>query len=145
VAGWVPPMLPAEEPLTEGFFAGARRGELCVQACLACGRLRHPPRPMCPWCRSTDSTWRGVSGRGTIWSFAVPHPPLLAGFAELAPYNVIIVALDDDPLVRLTGNLVEAAGGPPNAVDPATLAIGEPVRVVFHLVEDVAYPQWVRA
>ncbi len=141
---FVPPMLPAETPETAGYFEGARAGELRVQACGSCGRLRHTPRPVCPWCRSTDRTWRTVSGRGTIWSYAVPHPPLLPGFSELAPYNVVLVALDEDPTIRLTGNLVLAAGRPPNEIDPATIVIGEPVRATFCPVEDVAYLQWVR-
>jgi len=86
-----------------------------------------------------------VSGRGRIWSFVVPHPPLLPGFTELAPYNVIVVELDEDPTIRLTGNLVTVAGGGPDEIDPATIRVGEAVRAVFHVVEDVGLVQWVRA
>ena len=32
-----------------------------------------------------------------------------------------------------------------NEIDPAAIRIGEPVRVVFAHVEDVALPRWVRA
>jgi uncharacterized protein len=130
---------------TAEFWAGCARGELLVQACARCGRWRFPPRPMCPHCRSIEHTWEQVSGKGTIWSFVVPHPPLLPAYAPLAPYNVIVVALDEDPAIRLVGNLVEDAAGPINAIDPATIRIGEPVRVVFALIEDVALPRWVRA
>jgi uncharacterized OB-fold protein len=79
-----------------------------------------------------------------VWSFVVPHPPLLPAYAELAPYNVIVVALEEDPTIRMVGNLVEDAEGPINAIDPATLEIGEPVHVVFAQVEDVHLPRWVR-
>ena len=72
-----------------------------------------------------------MSGAGTIWSFVVPHPPLLPAYAELAPYNVIVVALDEDPTIRFVGNLVAGPDGPINEIDPATIAIGEPVEVVF--------------
>ncbi len=136
-------MLPLETPETAGWFEGGRLGELRVQACGACGRMRHPPGPVCPWCHSTSRAWRAVSGRGRIWSYVVPHPPLLPGFTELAPYNVVIVELDEDPTIRITGQLVHAAGEPPNTIDPSTIAIGAPVRAVFFLVEDVAFPQWV--
>jgi len=139
-----PPMLPLETPETEGWFEGTRAGELRILACLDCGRLRHPPCPVCPWCRSTARAWRAVSGRGRIWSYVVPHPPLLPGFSELAPYNVILVELDDDPTIRVTGQLVAHAGEGPDTVDPATIVIGEPVRAVFTPVEDVGFLQWVR-
>lgn len=127
------------------FWAGTARGELLVQACGACGRWRVPPRPMCPSCRSLDVRWEPASGRATIWSFVVPHPPLLPAYAELAPYNVIVVALDEDPTIRMVGNLLAHPDGAINEVDPATIRIGEPVRVVFQAVEDVTIPRWVRA
>ena len=70
---------------------------------------------------------------------------LLRSMAELAPYNVVVVALEEDPTIRMVGNLVEDARGSINAIDPATIRIGEPVRGVFAPVEDVALPRWVRA
>ena len=91
-------------------------------------------------CRSIDVRWEPTSGRGRIWSFIVPHPPLLPAFAEFAPYNAIIVELEEDPLIRFVGNLVTSADGEINEIDPATIAIGEPVRVVFHQIDDVVLP-----
>jgi uncharacterized OB-fold protein len=85
-----------------------------------------------------------MSGRGTLWSFVVPHPPLLPAYAELAPYNVIVVALDEDPSLRLVGNLVADAGAEINSVDPATIEIGATVRAVFQPVaEDITLPRWI--
>ncbi len=100
---------------------------------------------MCPACQSLEREWEAMSGRGTIWSFIVPHPPLLPAYAELAPYNAIIVSLDEDPSLRFVGNLVASPDGPINEIDPNTIQIGEPVRVVFHQLEDVYLPRWVRA
>jgi uncharacterized OB-fold protein len=127
------------------FWAGTARGELLVQACGACGRWRFPPRPMCPYCRSVETKWEAASGNATIWSFVVPHPPLLPAYAELAPYNVIVVALDEDPKIRMVGNLLASPDGAINEVDPASIEIGEKVRVVFQQIEDVTLPRWVRA
>jgi hypothetical protein len=127
------------------FWEGARRGELRVQRCAETGRLIFPPRPMSPWGPHTPPVWTTLSGRGTIWSFVVPHPPLLPAYAELAPYNVIVVALDEDPTLRLVGNLLARPDGAINEVDPATIEIGAPVRVVFQQVEDVTLPRWVLA
>jgi hypothetical protein len=140
--GFVLPDLESED--SAEFWAGCARGELLVQVCARCGQWRFPPRPMCPRCQSLEFTWTPTSGRGRVWSFVVPHPPLLPAYAELAPYNVVVVALEENPTIRMVGNLVEDADGPINAVDPATIEIGEPVRVVFARVEDVSLPRWVR-
>ncbi len=126
------------------FWQGAARGELLVQTCAACGQRRMPPRPMCPACRSLRRAWIPLSGRGTVWSFVVAHPPLLPAYQQLAPYNVITVALEEDARLRLVGNLVARADGPINEIDPSTIRIGEPVRVVFQQVEDVFLPRWMR-
>ncbi len=140
---WVLP--DPEDEDAKPFWEGTARGELRVQKCSACGRMRIPPRPMCPGCRSLANEWVPLSGKGCVWSFVVPHPPLLPAYTELAPYNVIAVELDEDPSLRLIGNLVESADGAINGVDPHTIEIGEPVRVVFAKVEDVHLPRWVRA
>ncbi len=134
-----------DDPDSGPFWAGTARGELLVQTCVGCGQSRLPPRPMCPACRSLRAEWRRMSGRGAVWSFVVAHPPLLPAYAAFAPYNVITVALDEDPTLRLVGNLVAAPDAPINSVDPATIRIGEPVRVVFQAVEDVFLPRWIRA
>ena len=127
-----------------GFWEGTRRGELCVQQCGGCGALRFPPRPMCFECRSTERDWVPVSGEGVIWSFVVPHPPLLSEFAELSPYNVIVVTLAEGENLRMVGNLVGDASDPINALDPATIEIGAPVKVVFSEIEaDLVFPRWV--
>jgi uncharacterized OB-fold protein len=105
---------------------------------------------MCPACGAIDQGWDVVSGRGRVWSFVVAHPPLLPAYAELAPYNVIVVALDEDPNLRLVGNLVSSADGSIGEIDPATIEIGEPVRVVFTAIGDddevgtIALPRWTR-
>jgi uncharacterized OB-fold protein len=127
-----------------GFWEGAANGELRIQRCADCGARRMPPRPMCPSCRSLTSRWEPVSGEGRIWSWVVAHPPLLPAYAALAPYPVVTVELAEDPSLRLVGNLVETPDGPINEVDPATIEIGQPVRVVFARVEDMQLPRWVR-
>jgi hypothetical protein len=134
-----------DEPTTAEFWAGCARGELLVQACASCSTRRMPPRPMCPACRSTDVRWEPTSGRGSIWSFIVPHPPLLPAYSKLAPYNVIVVALDEDPAIRFVGNLLASPDGAINEIDPDTIRIGEAVRVVFQPVDDVSLPRWERA
>jgi uncharacterized protein len=125
-------LVPVPDEDGEPFFAYAARGELRVQACADCGEPRFPPRPCCPHCQSFGSEWIRTSGRGRIWSFVVPHPPLLPAYAAQAPYNVILVELADAPRIRLVGNLVADADAALDSVDPARLRINAPVRAVFH-------------
>ncbi|MGW0906931.1 Zn-ribbon domain-containing OB-fold protein [Streptomyces sp. NPDC002853] len=125
------------------FWEYAARGELRIQACTACGELRFPPRPCCPHCQSFASEWRRMSGRGRIWSYVRPHPPLLPAYAAQAPYNAIIVELADAPRIRLVGNLVAAPDAPLDSVEPERLRIGAKVQVAFTDVDGVAMPRWL--
>ncbi|MCQ8774999.1 Zn-ribbon domain-containing OB-fold protein [Streptomyces telluris] len=136
----------APEPDDDGapFWEFAARGELRMQACAGCGELRFPPRPCCPHCGSFDSTWRRMTGRGSIWSYVLPHPPLLPAYAARAPYNVVLVELADAPHLRIPGNLVAAPDADIDSVDPALLCIGAPVRVTFaRLAGGVVVPRWL--
>jgi uncharacterized OB-fold protein len=131
-------------PLTDDdgapFWQYAREGELRVQTCADCDEPRFPPRPCCPHCQSFASEWRQVSGRGRVWSYVFPHPPLLPDYAAVAPYNVIVVELVDAPRIRLVGNLVTAPGAALNSLAPERVRIGARVQVVF---DEGGLPQWV--
>ncbi|MFJ6086309.1 Zn-ribbon domain-containing OB-fold protein [Streptomyces sp. NPDC092369] len=122
------------------FWQYAAQGELRVQTCAECAEPRFPPRPCCPHCHSFASEWRRVSGHGRVWSYVVPHPPLLPDYAEQAPYNVIVVELAEHPRIRLVGNLVAEAGARLDSVPPERIRIGAKVQVVF---DGSGLPQWV--
>ncbi len=80
-----------------------------------------------------------------MWSFVVPHPPLLAAYNEQSPYNVIVVTAEEEPAIRFVGNLVTSADGRLDGVDPTTIRIGESVTVAFDRVSDaIALPRWTR-
>jgi uncharacterized OB-fold protein len=131
-------LLPELTEETTPFWEGTARGELLVQQCDGCGRLRFPPRPVCPWCRSFEATWTPMSGDATLWSWVIAHPPLLPAYAERAPYNVIVVTLTEDTALRMVGNL--------DGADPGAIGIGAPLRVTFpEPIDDVVLPRWVPA
>ncbi|GAA2292268.1 OB-fold domain-containing protein [Streptomyces kunmingensis] len=127
------------------FWDYAARGELRIQACANpdCQELRFPPRPCCPHCHSFDSEWRRMTGQGRIWSYVIPHPPLLPAYAAQAPYNAIIVELAEAPRIRLVGNLVTSADARLDSVDPDRIRIGAKVQAVFTQVDGVTLPRWV--
>ena len=146
VTGW---LLPGPDADSAPFFEWCARGELRIQRCAECGRRRMPPGPMCPDCGSDRSSWEPMSGRGRVWSVAIPHPPLLAAYAEVAPYNVVVVELEDDPSIRLVGNVVASAQARLDSIDPHMIAIGDEGEVVFpDPIDDgqgpVVLPRWVR-
>ncbi|MFF7391714.1 Zn-ribbon domain-containing OB-fold protein [Streptomyces scabiei] len=122
------------------FWGYAAQGELRIQACADCGEFRFPPRPCCPHCRSFATQWRRVSGRGRVWSYVRPHPPLLPDYAEQAPYHVVLVELADAPRIRLVGNLVSGPGARLDSVPAERIRIGARVQVVF---TSTGLPQWV--
>jgi uncharacterized OB-fold protein len=136
-------LLPQVDEDSRPFFEATLRGELRLPRCTGTGRFVVPPRTLSPFAPRAPLEWVTVSGRGTLWSFVVPHPPLLPWFAERAPYVVATVALDEDPRLRLVGNLVTRAEAPIEEVDPRTLRIGAPLRVCFERVSDaIALPRW---
>jgi uncharacterized protein len=108
----------------EFFWAAAASGRLVGQGCDGCGRLRHPPRPMCPHCGSLDWTATDLSGRGTVYSYAVVHHPQNPQF----DYPVIAALVDLDEGIRLVTNLVGVA--------PGEVTIGQSVEVQFEATID---------
>lgn len=122
----IPIPVPVPNPDNRGFWDACRRGELRLQRCTACGAWRHHPRPLCPACHRFDHEWALASGRGEVHTFTIVHGPTLPAFAAQLPYNVIVVRLEEGPL--MVSNLV---GAP---VD--VLRIGLPVEVVFEPLDD---------
>ena len=124
------PPLPHLTPWNRYFWTSGADGVLRIQQCHACERLLHPPLPRCPDCRSDDLGDKVVSGRGVIEAVTVNHQPWHPAFDP--PYVIAIVALAEDPAVRLTTNIVNCA--------PDDAVIGLPVRVVFERRDDVWMP-----
>jgi hypothetical protein len=60
-----------------------------------------PPGPRCPFCGSFDMGWTVASGRGRLYSFAVPEQPKVEGFSY--PLLVALVELEEG--TRVVANL----------------------------------------
>jgi uncharacterized OB-fold protein len=106
------------------FWEGVEEGRLLVQRCSDCGRLQHPPGPMCPACQSLR--WEAVeaSGRGRVFSYVVAHHPPVPPFEY--PNAIVLVELEEG--TRLVSNLL--------GIDPSHIQIGMPLRVEFTRVDD---------
>jgi uncharacterized OB-fold protein len=127
------PLPDVDEPLTAPFFAGAARDELVLPRCSPCDRYVWYPEPQCPACGG-PLDWVEVRGTGTLFSWAVVRRPFLPAFAEQVPFVSALVALDDDPAVRIVSYVVAAA--------PEDLVPGMPLTVAFR---DLSFPTVPRA
>ena len=128
--------VPQPDDASAPFWEGCARHELVLQRCATCATFRHPPRPMCPACSSFDVEWVPSGGHARVWSWVIAHPPVLPAFAEKAPYNVVVVELEEG--VRMIGNLLDV----PND----EISEGMDVIVAWDDVEDgVALAAWRRA
>lgn len=122
--------LPALTPDNEFFWTSGADGALRFRCCDDCGALQHPPGPICRSCGSDHLSVTAVAGTGTVVGVTVNAQPWSPGFAP--PYTIALVAIDEDPRVRLTTNLVDA--------QPEDLRVGRRVAVRFEQHEDVWLP-----
>lgn len=118
--------LPRRNSFSTPFWDAAQRHELLLQKCDDCGRYRFYPRPMCPQCHSTRTTWTVCSGLGSVYSFTIVRRPLARWFAERLPLVCAVIELDEG--VRMVSNVV--------GIDPERVHIGLRVMVGFEDVND---------
>jgi uncharacterized OB-fold protein len=114
-----PSFVPARSTDTDFFWRGDDQ-VLRMLTCGACGKITHPPGPVCGYCRSTDIAPQPVSGRGTVYAWTVNIQPFVPG---LLPYCAALVTLDEQEDVKLTTQLVD--------VSNEQITAGMPVEVVF--------------
>jgi uncharacterized OB-fold protein len=117
---------------TAFFWDGARKGQLVVQQCDSCGRLRNPPEPMCPMCNSLQWHAEPLSGAGTIYSYVIMHHPKLQGFDP--PYAIALVDLDEG--VRMVAGI---------SAPIEDVAVGRRVSTAFRDLGDFTVPDFVPA
>ncbi|MGP2441530.1 thiolase C-terminal domain-containing protein [Streptomyces sp. JW3] len=123
-----PRPLPDQE--SEFFWTSGRDGRLRFRSCTACAALIHPPGPVCRHCRGHDTAIREVSGRAVLIGYTVNHRFPLPGLPT--PFVVAQVAIEEDPRVRLTTNVIDCA--------PDDLRLGMLMEVVFEQAGDAWLP-----
>jgi len=107
----------------EAYWEAARGGRLLLKNCGACGKTHYYPRPLCPFCMSSDTQWLEASGEGTIYSWSVER-------RGTPPYAIAFVALPEGP--TLLTNIVDC--------DFDALAIGQKVKLGFETRDDLPVP-----
>ena len=128
--------IPDPDTLTAGpFWRGASEGRLMLPRCLQCSRAHFYPRAICPHCHSREIEWFEASGEGTVHTFAVQQRGL-GGWNDETPFVTAFIDLREG--VRMMTVLRGVDAG-----DPASIAIGAPVRVEFErAAEGVSIAFW---
>lgn len=129
----MPSFLPAlDEPDTAEFWKATAEHKLTYQVCTQCDGVVFYPRSHCVHCLSLELEWRESAGTGTLYTYSVVRDNRMPGFAELVPYAVAYVDLDEGfrMLTRLTN------------VDVDAIAIGARLRVAWNDKDTVSLPEF---
>ena len=113
--------LPTVAGETKAFWDSCRRGQLVIQYCEGCDEYQWYPRGICADCWGESVRWVQSSGRGTVWTYTVTYQNRTPGFAEMVPYVLALVELEEG--VRMFTNIVDC--------NPRDVYIGMPVEVTF--------------
>ena len=113
--------LPTVSVETKAFWDSCRRGQLVIQYCDGCDEYQWYPRGICADCWGESVRWVQSSGRGTVWTYTVTYQNRTPGFAEMVPYVLALVELEEG--VRMFTNIVDC--------NPRDVHIGMPVEVTF--------------
>jgi uncharacterized OB-fold protein len=117
----VPPVNSESAP----FWEATREGKLRLPRCNACDFVIFYPRSRCPQCRSADTTWIDMSGRGVVYSYTVTRRTV-GRFRKNVPFVIAYVELEEGP--RMLTNVVDC--------DPEQVEVGMPVEVSFDPSEE---------
>ncbi len=125
--------MPMADATTLPWWQAAAEHRLVVQKCSSCGVTRLPPAPVCGSCRSMESEWQEVSGRGEVYTYTIVHRPMAAD--QALPFVVAVVALDGSGGLRMISNVV--------GIEPEKVEIGMPVEVVWEdMSDELAVPRF---
>jgi acetyl-CoA acetyltransferase/uncharacterized OB-fold protein len=97
--------LPLLAPWNEWWWFAGREGVLSFSRCRACRSWIHPTQQRCPYCLADDVGPESVSGSGTVVAVTINEQQWLDTLPP--PYALAIVALDEDPQLRLTTSIVD--------------------------------------
>jgi hypothetical protein len=120
----MPKTIPVADEVDKPFWDAVNEKRLLLQYCTICNKLQYPIRPRCWQCGSAEHLdWREVEGKGHILETMVIHDTRVVRRKGDVPFNVAVIALDEDPGINFLANL---PGTPPEQAPQ-----GAAVEVVF--------------
>ena len=133
----MPKQSPVPDEVDQGFWEACNESRLVIQDCRECDTLQHPPQEACAQCGSGNHLeWREVSGRGTIYTYAVMYDNPVPLLFDDQPFNAAVIKLETDPDIMMLSHL------PGTPVDE--VPIGAPVKLVFEKTQATGQmvPEW---
>lgn len=118
--------LPDPTPLTMPFWEGLREHVIRIQYSPSSRSWVFYPRAVAPGTLRDDLEWREISGKATLYTFAVTHRPTAAPWADGVPQVLAVLEWAEGP--RFTAGIVDC--------DPAGLRLGQAMEPVFIDVDD---------
>jgi uncharacterized protein len=115
------------EPDTQPFWDETKNHRLTYQVCRDCDSVIFHSRRTCTTCGSMNLDRRASVGVGTVYSYSLVPSNRMPGFAELGPYAVALIDLDEG--FRMVSNVV--------GTRPGGVHIGQRVRVTWEDQEGV--------
>jgi uncharacterized OB-fold protein len=129
----MPRLEPKASELTQPFWEATRDKQLMVQWCQKCDAGIYYPRWACPSCLGDELAWRAASGKATLYTFNVGSAAANPMMADMAPYSVALVDLDEG--VRMVSTVV--------GCDPDDLKVGMALQVDWEPLSDGRHlPVW---
>ena len=107
------------EPDTQPFWDETQNHRLTYQVCSDCTSVIFHSRRTCTTCGSMNLERRESSGLGTVYSYSLVPSNRMPGFAELGPYAVALIDLDEG--FRMVSNVINTGDAGPS--------VGQRVRV----------------
>ena len=115
--------VPVADIALEPYWEAARNGSLLLKKCDDCAKVHYYPRPICPFCMGSNTSWIEASGDGTIYSWSVER-------RAAEPFAIAFVSLPEGP--TMLSAIVNA--------DLDALAIGQKVKLGFETRHDQPVP-----
>ncbi len=127
--------VPVPQVESDTYWEKAKAHELWLRNCNDCGNAYFYPRDISPCCFSRNTDWRQVSGKATLFTYAIVHRAPHMGFVGDVPFVTAMVELEEGPIM------------PTNIViddpTPEKLQIGMALEVVFEdITDDISLPKF---
>jgi uncharacterized OB-fold protein len=98
--------LPTPDRDTVDYWRALAEGRFLLQRCNDCARWTWPARPICSGCHGNALEWVESPGAGEVYSWVITHQVYGADLADLVPYPVALVRLDEQDDLLIPGRYV---------------------------------------